>query len=102
MVDAMVVQDMGKLARGFDHGKGRAIKADVAFDERQRAAPDGAKADHDKRAVNAGVNGVGHGVAFQCLVVLAAIQSIKASKTPEMTKVRWIMTIHFRVSLVTA
>ena len=98
----MVVQDMGKFVRGFDHGEGRAIKADVTFDERQRAAPDGAKADHDKRAVNAGVNGVGHGVAFQCLVVLAAIQSINASKTPEMTKVRWIMTIHFRVSLVTA
>ena len=102
MADAVIVQDMGKFARGFDHGKGGAVKAEVAFDQRQRAAADGAEADHHKRAVNAGVDGVGHGVAFQCLVVLAAIQSINASKTPEMTKVRWMMTIHFKVSLVTA
>ena len=87
---------------GINDHHARLVEREMALDQRERSLADGAKADHDKRAVNAGVNGVGHGVAFQCLVVLAAIQSIKASKTPEMTKVRWMMTIHFKVSLVTA
>ena len=60
MADAMVLQDMGKLARGFDHGELAAVKPDMAFDQGQRAAPDRAEADHDQRPVNAGVNGMGH------------------------------------------
>ena len=69
VVDAALREEDRVLVRGLDHVDVARIVAEVALDQRQRAAADRAEADHDDGAVDAAVDRVrrGHARCSSCL-----------------------------------
>ena len=57
--DAALVEQAAVLVRRIDHDEAVLVEGEVPLDQGQRAAPDGAEADHDDRAVDAAMHGPG-------------------------------------------